>query len=202
LSAFGAARPAGRPMGGPGGRPGDRPGGWRGSKFAPRRKVCSFCAKKVTKIDYKESSKLSRYISDRGKIEPRRKTGTCARHQRALAMAIKRARHIALLPFTAEHIRMAGNVASLSPAVIKPQVETPEAVAAAEAAKPAVAPEIVETTAPEVVEPAPEAAKPAVVEDVESAAPEAEEPAPETVKPAVAENVEPTTPEAEEPAAS
>jgi small subunit ribosomal protein S18 len=59
-------------------------------------------------VDYKEPARLRRYISDRGKIEPRRKTGTCARHQRMLTEALKRARHLALLPFTAEHIRVSG----------------------------------------------------------------------------------------------
>ena len=103
------------------GKPGGRPGGGRG-RFTPRRKVCSFCVDKVKDIDYKNSAKLSRYISDRGKIEPRRRTGTCARHQRALAMAIKRARLIALLPFVAEHIRSAGHVASLTPSAVKPKI--------------------------------------------------------------------------------
>jgi small subunit ribosomal protein S18 len=74
----------------------------------PRRKVCSFCADKVVVIDYKDAGRLRRYISERGKIEPRRKTGTCAHHQRALATAIKRGRHMALLPFTGEHIRVSG----------------------------------------------------------------------------------------------
>ncbi|HEY8490511.1 MAG TPA: 30S ribosomal protein S18 [Dehalococcoidia bacterium] len=63
---------------------------------------------KVEDIDYKQPEKLRRYLSDRGKIEPRRKTGTCARHQRALTTALKRARHLALLPYTAEHIRLTG----------------------------------------------------------------------------------------------
>jgi len=84
-----------------------RPG--RG-KYIHRRKVCAFCVDKVEFIDYKEPNKLRRYISDRGKIEPRRKTGTCARHQRALASALKRARHIALLPFTGAHVRETGGV--------------------------------------------------------------------------------------------
>jgi len=75
-----------------------------------RRKVCSFCVDKVAVIDYKEAGKLRQYISDRGKIEPRRKTGTCAKHQRALAVAIKRARHLALLPYVAAHIRKVGSV--------------------------------------------------------------------------------------------
>jgi small subunit ribosomal protein S18 len=70
--------------------------------------VCSFCVDKVQHIDYKEPAKLRRYVSDRGKIEPRRKTGTCARHQRMLTLALKRARHIALLPFTAQHIQLTG----------------------------------------------------------------------------------------------
>ena len=71
----------------------------------PKRKICLFCSNKVEVIDYKDPSKLRRYISDRGKIEPRRKTGTCAKHQRALAVAIKRARHLALLPYVPAHIR-------------------------------------------------------------------------------------------------
>jgi len=65
---------------------------------------------KVEAIDYKEPAKLRRYISDRGKIEPRRKTGTCAKHQRALAEAIKRARHLALLPYVPAHIHKTGGV--------------------------------------------------------------------------------------------
>jgi len=83
---------------------------WGGSRYVPRRKVCSFCSDKVEVIDYKEPSQLRRYISDRGKIEPRRKTGTCAKHQRALAVAIKRARHVALLPYVASHVRRTGGV--------------------------------------------------------------------------------------------
>jgi len=65
---------------------------------------------KVEVIDYKDPVKLRRYISDRGKIEPRRKTGTCAKHQRALAEAIKRARHLALLPYVPAHIHKTGGV--------------------------------------------------------------------------------------------
>lgn len=67
-----------------------------------RKKVCSFCVDKVTDIDYKEVSKLRKYVSERGKILPRRISGNCAKHQRQLTVAIKRARHIALLPYTAE----------------------------------------------------------------------------------------------------
>jgi small subunit ribosomal protein S18 len=67
-----------------------------------RRKVCSFCLEHVEFIDYKEVARLRRYLSDRSKILPRRMTGTCARHQRSLTVALKRARHIALLPFAAD----------------------------------------------------------------------------------------------------
>ena len=70
-----------------------------------RRKVCNFCVDKVDAIDYKEVNRLRRYLSERAKIEPRRKTGTCARHQRELSIALKRARHVALLPFAPEHLR-------------------------------------------------------------------------------------------------
>ena len=66
-----------------------------------RKKVCAFCAyKEHDYIDYKDVNKLKRYMSERGKILPRRITGTCAKHQRALTVAIKRARHIALMPYT------------------------------------------------------------------------------------------------------
>lgn len=68
----------------------------------PRRRVCSFCVDKVEAIDYKEIGKLRKYVSERGKIIPRRISGNCAKHQRQLTVAIKRARNIALLPFTAE----------------------------------------------------------------------------------------------------
>jgi small subunit ribosomal protein S18 len=67
-----------------------------------KKKVCAFCVDKVEDIDYKEVSKIRKYISERGKILPRRISGNCAKHQRQLTMAIKRARHIALLPYTAE----------------------------------------------------------------------------------------------------
>ena len=68
----------------------------------PRRKVCDFCANKVEYIDYKDVNRLRRFINERGKISPRRMLGTCAKHQRQLAGAVKRARAIALLPYTAE----------------------------------------------------------------------------------------------------
>ena len=75
-----------------------RPGGMRKG----RKKVCSFCVDKVEVIDYKDCAKLRRYISERAKILPRRVTGTCARHQRDLTTAIKRARQIALVPFVTD----------------------------------------------------------------------------------------------------
>ena len=68
----------------------------------PRKKVCSFCVDKVDHIDYKDVAKLRRFITERGKILPRRISGNCAKHQRQVTVAIKRARNIALLPFTAE----------------------------------------------------------------------------------------------------
>ena len=83
---------------------------WRKPRYAQRRKVCSFCAGKVDTADYKDADKLRIFITDRAKIAPRRRTGTCARHQRILAMAIKRARHIALLPYVPDHIHQTGGV--------------------------------------------------------------------------------------------
>jgi small subunit ribosomal protein S18 len=68
-------------------------------KYIARRKVCQFCADRLRTADYKDVKRLQRFLSDRGKILPRRRTGTCARHQRSLTTAIKRARHMALLPF-------------------------------------------------------------------------------------------------------
>lgn len=67
-----------------------------------RPKVCHFCVDKVTSVDYKDIEKLKKYVTDRGKIVPRRVTGACAKHQRQLTRAIKRARIIALLPFTSD----------------------------------------------------------------------------------------------------
>ncbi|MBI2868906.1 MAG: 30S ribosomal protein S18 [Chloroflexi bacterium] len=92
--------------------PQPQPGGarkrWDRSKYVPKRKVCAFCKDKVQCIDYKNVSQLRPYISDRGKIEPRRKTGACARHQRLIASAIKRAREIVLVPYVPGHIRRSG----------------------------------------------------------------------------------------------
>ena len=74
----------------------------KNNKMRKRRKVCQFCVDKSTFIDYKDTAKLRHYTSERGKILPRRTTGTCAAHQRDLTTAIKRARQIALLPYVAE----------------------------------------------------------------------------------------------------
>jgi small subunit ribosomal protein S18 len=73
---------------------------WRGRR--PKRKSCGFCAEKVRAIDFKDALRLRRFVTDRGKILPRRVSGNCARHQRLLAVAIKRARELALLPYTGE----------------------------------------------------------------------------------------------------
>jgi small subunit ribosomal protein S18 len=70
-----------------------------------RRKVCRFCVDGDTLIDYKDDRRLARFITDRGKIVPRRISGTCAKHQRQLTRAIKRARHIGLLPFASEQFK-------------------------------------------------------------------------------------------------
>lgn len=100
----------GRPGGGGGGRPGGPggPGGRPRGRFVRRRKVCAFCVEKVTHIDYKEIDKIRRFVSERAKIEPRRRTGVCAKHQRALRTAIQRARQIALVPFVAYHAYSGG----------------------------------------------------------------------------------------------
>ena len=105
-SSFGGGRPSG-PGGGPGGRP-SGPGGPAGPakrgkrSFVRKKKVCRFCVDKADFIDYKKAEILAPFIQERGKIIPRRMTGTCARHQRWLTVAIKRAQNIALLPFAAE----------------------------------------------------------------------------------------------------
>ena len=93
----GGGRPPGRggPRTGPGGRGGGR-------RYGPRRRVCNFTVEKVTP-DYKDVDRLRRYISEQGKIDPTRKTGTSAKNQRLLATAIKRARFLALLPYAPEH---------------------------------------------------------------------------------------------------
>jgi small subunit ribosomal protein S18 len=106
-SSFGGGRPSG-PGGGGSGGPGGRPSGpggpaKRGKRsFVRKKKVCRFCVDKADFIDYKKAEILAPFIQERGKILPRRMTGTCARHQRWLTVAIKRAQNIALLPFAAE----------------------------------------------------------------------------------------------------
>lgn len=89
---------------------GPKTGKWRRPRYGASRKVCAFCAGKIQGIDYKQPDKLRNFISDRAKIAPRRRTGTCAKHQRTLAVAIKRARHLALLPYVPEHIRKASGI--------------------------------------------------------------------------------------------
>ena len=79
---------------------GDSPMRRRGGRR--RKKVCVFCADPNAVIDYKDTNRLKRYVSERGKILPRRITGSCAKHQRALTVAIKRARHVSLMRYTAE----------------------------------------------------------------------------------------------------
>ena len=74
----------------------------RAYRKKPKKKVCAFCADKVEEIDYKDVAKLRKYISERAKILPRRVTGTCTFHQRALTVARKRARHLALMPYVAD----------------------------------------------------------------------------------------------------
>lgn len=91
-----------RPSSGPGQRP-SGPGGPRKKRPFQRRKVCRFCAEKNLSIDYKEPRTLRYFISERGKIVPRRISGNCAAHQRQITEAIKRARNIALLPVAANH---------------------------------------------------------------------------------------------------
>lgn len=83
-------------------RPRSRP---QTRRYYSRPRVCQFCTDPSSKIDYKQSESLRRFITEEGKIRPRRQTGTCAKHQRILARAIKRARHVALLPFTGEVLR-------------------------------------------------------------------------------------------------
>ena len=100
------------------------------TRYVPKRKVCFFCANKNEVIDYKSPEKLRSYVSDMAKIDPRRRTGTCAKHQRAMATAIKRARHLALLPYTSDH--------SFTPAIAAGIQNAAAAAAANPAAAPAV----------------------------------------------------------------
>src|SRR5215470_4482442 len=110
---------AGRRESGPAGGPGGRPRGKR--QYFRKKKVCKFCVEKMDFIDYKRADILAQFVQERGKILPRRMTGVCARHQRWLGVAIKRARNIALLPF-------AGSAAGTqAPRVVVPVVEAPKA---------------------------------------------------------------------------
>jgi small subunit ribosomal protein S18 len=111
----------GRREGGPGGPggPGGRPRGKR--QYFRKKKVCKFCVEKMDFIDYKRADILAQFVQERGKILPRRMTGVCARHQRWLGVAIKRARNIALLPF-------AGSAAGTqAPRAVVAAVEAPKA---------------------------------------------------------------------------
>src|SRR5256886_16935621 len=109
----------GRREGGPGG-PGGRPRGKR--QYFRKKKVCKFCVEKMDLIDYKRADILSQFVQERGKILPRRMTGVCARHQRWLGVAIKRARNIALLPFAGS---AAGSSAPRAVEAAKPQAHPP-----------------------------------------------------------------------------
>jgi len=100
--------------GGGGGRDRDRDrdrdgGGGGGGRFR-RPRGCEFCRSKVDVADYKDVQMVRRYITESGKMEPRRKVGTCAKHQRIVSQAVKRARHLALIPYTSEHVRLSGGM--------------------------------------------------------------------------------------------
>src|ERR1700730_4308223 len=127
-----------REGGGPGG-PGGGPGGPRRGKrqYFRKKKVCKFCTEKMDMIDYKRADILSQFVQERGKILPRRMTGVCARHQRWLGVAIKRARNIALLPF-------AGSAAGTQ----APRVVVPVAAGHVAAGAPAAAPPAASVEAP------------------------------------------------------
>jgi small subunit ribosomal protein S18 len=125
-SAHGGGHGGPRREGGPGGPggPGGRPRGKR--QYFRKKKVCKFCVEKMDFIDYKRADILSQFVQERGKILPRRMTGVCARHQRWLGVAIKRARNIALMPF-------AGSAAGTQ----APRVVVPGAAGQAPAVAPA-----------------------------------------------------------------
>ena len=168
----------GRGFGGGGGGRSFGGGGGRRGGFS-RRKVCAFCVDKIEHIDYKDPGKLRRYITERGKIEPRRKTGTCARHQRRLTVAIKRARQIALLPFTAGQARF-----TIAPAAMRRDASRDEAPAAAPAS---------ETDAAALTDVSEAAAPESALADAEQTTAEAEQPAAETEQPAEAAQSEAET---------
>jgi small subunit ribosomal protein S18 len=125
--------PGGGGPGGPGG-PGGRPRGKR--QYFRKKKVCKFCVEKMDFIDYKRADILSQFVQERGKILPRRMTGVCARHQRWLGVAIKRARNIALLPFAGSAAgTQAPRVVVPGAAHAAPAHTTPAAVTPAPAAE-------------------------------------------------------------------
>ena len=136
----GPRREGGPGGGGPGGGPGGRPRGKR--QYFRKKKVCKFCVEKMDFIDYKRADILSQFVQERGKILPRRMTGVCARHQRWLGVAIKRARNIALMPFAGSAAgtqaprvvvpgAAAGHAAPVPPAAVAPAPVTPAAGAEA-----------------------------------------------------------------------
>ncbi len=87
-----------------GGREGGRGGSGGGRRFYSRPRVCQFCGDKSLVLNYKNTQQMRSFINQEGKIRPRRQTGTCAKHQRAVAAAVKRARHMALMPFVGESL--------------------------------------------------------------------------------------------------
>ncbi len=151
-----------------------------------RKKVCAFCAEKCESIDFKNVDKLKRFVSERGKILPRRVMGTCARHQRELTTAIKRARQVALLPYDAEVTRLAKakHFAYSKPEIVKAEeaeaVETVEEVAVETAEEIAVEePAAVEEAAEAVEETVEAAAEEAPAEEAPAEEPEKAEEAAE-----------------------
>jgi len=185
----GPRRDGGRSGGGSRDRGGDDRGGDRpryGGPRRPRRKVCAFCVDKVQKIDFKEVGRIRRYISDRGKIDPRRKSGTCAKHQRMLTAALKRARHMALLPYTAEHVRslMSPQARAMAGGPPPPKPERPPyrpgGYGAPGGFRPAGAPppqQSVPAAAPQAAAPQPAASQPPAPQPAAAPAPKAERPA-------------------------
>jgi len=131
----GGPRREGGPGGGGPGGPGGRPRGKR--QYFRKKKVCKFCVEKMDFIDYKRADILSQFVQERGKILPRRMTGVCARHQRWLGVAIKRARNIALMPFAGSAAGTqaprvvvpgaAGHAAPVTPAAVAPATVAPAA---------------------------------------------------------------------------
>ena len=169
----GPRRDGARSGGGSRDRGGDDRGGGDRPRFGgarrPRRKVCAFCVDKVQKIDFKEVGRIRRYISDRGKIDPRRKSGTCAKHQRMLTAALKRARHMALLPYTAEHVRslMSPQARAMAGGPPPPKPDRPPyrpggygAPGGFRPAGPAPTPQSIVAPAPQAAAPAPKPAEP------------------------------------------